>query len=427
MIKTIGILFSILLFYVYGQTTVTILHTNNINGTLENCLCSDHPLGSIEKIKPIVDSLRVQTDNVLFVDSGDFFSAFGDQEKDKYALDALKLMGYDLLVPGDQEFSNGVSFFRDHIFKQSLPYISATIKVEGIPDLPDHKILKYGGIKILVISITNPATFKFYDQSRIKGIQIIDPVTRLNDILNDKEIDFTILLSHSGLEEDITIVDKFPQIGLIIGGHSQHLLKEARKVNETYIVQSGSDGYHLGKLVLRFGENKELESFYTKLIPLSLDLPNDPQIAQLATNWNFQFISNYLKKRTQWVPLDEGYIVAGAESCAECHYEQFKSWQKGPHTQSWQTIIQEKKTKSLKCESCHVSGFGRINGFINENLTPNLMHINCTDCHWTTEKHLINKDSESVAKIDDTVCLRCHDTANDPGFNFVMYKQRILH
>jgi len=163
MIRTIYLLFSLLLISVYGQTTVTILHTNNINSTLENCLCTDHPLGSIEKIKPVVDSIRSQENNVLFVDTGDFFSPFGDQTKDEFALDALKLMSYDFLVPGDQEFSSGIEFFRQNNSKQNLPYISANVSIEGFSDLVGYKVLNFNELKILLISITDPDVFQFYD------------------------------------------------------------------------------------------------------------------------------------------------------------------------------------------------------------------------------------------------------------------------
>ena len=427
MIRIFYPLFFLMLVSVYGQTTITLLHTNNSNGTLENCLCADHPLGSIEKIKPIVDSIRSQNGNVLFIDTGDFFSAFGDQNKDKFALEALKLMDYNLLVPGDQEFSSGIDFFRQNIFKQSLPYISANVRIAGLSNLTGYKVLEFDGIRILFISITHPDVFKFYDQSIIKDVQVSDPAIRIKEILNKTETDYVTLLSHSGLKQDILFAENFPEIGLIIGGHSQDVLKEAHNVNQTHIIQAGSDGYYLGKSELQFGKNKKLESFSSQLIPLSLDLPNDPQITRLAKKWDFQFISNYFKKETQWFPLDKKYLVTDANTCAECHPKQFKSWKNGPHANSWQSIVQKKKIKSLKCISCHVSGFGRIDGFINENLTPEYKLVNCTDCHLTNLRHLKDESSASVQKVDADVCKRCHDEQNDPNFNIEMYKGRVVH
>lgn len=419
-------LFSLAMFSVYGQTTVTLLHTNNVNGTLENCLCADHPLGSIEKIKPIVDSIRYRDRNVLYIDTGDFFSAFGDQKKDMFVLNALKLMQYDLLIPGDQEFSNGIDFYRQNIFKQNLPYISSNVRIENLSDPVNYKIFKFDGIRILFISITHPNVFKFYDQSIIKSIKILDPVIRIKEILNKIESDYAILLSHSGLEQDISIAERFPEIGLIIGGHSQDVLKEALKVNKTHIVQAGSDGYYLGKTVLGFVGTK-LESVTSRLMPLTLDLPNDPQLVRLAKKWDFQFISKFFQKEKQWLPLDKKYLATDAATCAECHSKQYKSWRAGPHALSWQSIVQKKKTKSLKCVSCHVSGFGRLDGFINENLTPEHLTINCTDCHRTDAQHLTHKTTTSVQAIDAIVCQRCHNAQNDPEFNFEIYKDRVVH
>ena len=43
---------------------------------------------------------------------------------------------------------------------------------------------------------------------------------------------------------------------MIIGGHSQTLLKEPAKINDTFIVQTGKGGFNVGVLNIQFTDKK---------------------------------------------------------------------------------------------------------------------------------------------------------------------------
>jgi len=68
-------------------------------------------------IKQIAPARFSETIELAVFDAGDFFSAFGDAQKDSYSAQALRLLSYDFLAIGDQEFSNGTVFFRDEIYR----------------------------------------------------------------------------------------------------------------------------------------------------------------------------------------------------------------------------------------------------------------------------------------------------------------------
>lgn len=427
---SLTLLFAFLLFVsipvLPAQTTLTILHTNNINGTLENCLCANHPLGSIEKIKPQVDSIRSGNPNVLFVDAGDFFSAFGNAQKDRVSAEALRLLSYDLLAPGDQEFSNGVAFFRDEIYRADLPYVSLNLQIEGADAFAKFKKIHIGGLDVLITSVINPDVFRFYDKAAVADIHVEEPFKALRLFLSRHSADFIILLSHMGLDLDKKIARDFPSVNLIIGGHSQDALKETLRVNQTYIVQAGSDGYYLGKTEVRFSK-KKVTGIASRLLPMFIHLKNDTEIATLARAYDFGFIENSFKHHKLPRPISASYLVRSAKRCAECHPKQFDKWKNGPHARAWESIRNKKKTKSAQCAACHVSGFGRPDGFINENLTPGLRAVTCSECHRTQPEHLQKKTRETVRKTDASVCRRCHDAQNDPEFNYPAAKRRIRH
>ncbi len=420
----------IVTFSLRGQSTrITILYTTNLNGALDNCLCADKPYGALEKIKFQVDRFRQEKNNILFMDSGDFFTPFGDTYKDSLLVEALHYLNYDIMTPGDQEFNQGSLFFLERIKPAVSSYVSVNLLIKGVSELQYYKIFEFEQIKIAVLGIISPSAFNYYAEDKIKNLQVNDPLESLSNILPDieKKADFIILLSHLGHENDRALAEKYPQLNLIIGGHSQNVLQKAERINKAILVQTGSDGYYLGKLDLIFANDRKSYKFESNLLIMDLELPNDPGIADLAIRYHYAFIRNAIKK-TKYIdiiPMD--YLTAPAQQCRQCHQKQYKQWINGPHAKAYQSIQKEKKTKLLKCVSCHVTGFGRPDGFINVNLTKNLSGVNCSECHLTISQHLTNKNNKGVVPAREDTCTRCHDPENDPDFDFKEARKKIRH
>jgi len=90
-----------------------------------------------------------------------------------------------------------------------------------------------------------------------------DPVATATDTVSTlrDNADYIVLLSHLGYTGtdyytgdlgDVQLASKVSGIDLIIGGHSHTVLDKPTIVNKTYIVQTGSYGYNLGRVRLYF-------------------------------------------------------------------------------------------------------------------------------------------------------------------------------
>ncbi|MBN2423855.1 MAG: metallophosphoesterase [Calditrichaceae bacterium] len=424
------ILFSILLLNnLFAQDKVTILFTNNVNGELENCLCEDRPLGSLEKLVFQIQKIRESTDQAIVIDAGDFFTPFGEVEKNLLILEALDIIKYDALAVGDQEFAAGVRFFRNVIYPKVKQYQTINLELSG-KSIGKPKIFKLkGGTRIAVLGLINEQVFKYYTPDKVRGIKVTDPVqalkTALPDIVN--KADFIILLSHSGIEEDRLLAEKFKDIDLIIGAHSQVKILHPEKVNQTYIVQTDGNGHYLGRIELKFSKAKTIETFESLPVTIEIDLPNAPQIVKLAVKDNFKNLLVFINSQNIKIRIPENYLVESSQTCASCHSKEYTSWQKSVHAKSFKTLQNENKTRLLKCVNCHVSGFGREDGYINTNLTPEMASVNCTECHLTSAVHLSSSKKTDVQKIKPETCIKCHDNENDPKFDFEMDKALIKH
>lgn len=141
-------------------------------------------------------------------------------------------------------------------------WLKSTIRIES-----------KSGVKIGIIGLTAPFN-PFY---HLLNWHIEDPYAVLKAIVNDvsKTTDIVILLSHLGFSEDEMIAERFPQIDVIIGGHTHHLLKTGKKMNDTMITAAGKHCSHIGEVILTWDHCKKQlvknEAYVTNITHLNPD------------------------------------------------------------------------------------------------------------------------------------------------------------
>jgi 2',3'-cyclic-nucleotide 2'-phosphodiesterase (5'-nucleotidase family) len=146
-----------------------------------------------------------------------------------------------------------------------------------------------------------------------------------------KEADIIILLSHLGIEADERIALEFPDIDVILGGHTHHFLEKGKQVENTLIAAAGKYGEFVGRVILQVDEHKmihrkeailysfenlpvqeETDVFFKKgkellqqkVTTLSAPLPSNPfQETKLA-----QVLCEALR---EWCEADCSFINAG--------------------------------------------------------------------------------------------------------------------
>ena len=410
-----------------GQTSVTIFYTNNINGYFENCLCSDHPLGSLEKMKPLLDSARAGNEHILFLDGGDLFSPFADIERDRAMYRIAALMHYDAIAIGDQEFSNGIDFFLDQQEQFRLPFLCANLSLSGQKPFQPFLTRTFGTLNILITAVIHPQAFNHYPEEITRHLEWQDYFKSAEETIRSNPADFIIVLSHAGSDVDKQLARSVKGIDLILGAHTQELFTEPLKVENTWISQTGSDGYYLGKLVFDFDARKTAHLKRAEMIPMHLDLANDTTLVRLIKEYHHPINQNVIRKNPLPAPVASPYQVSPVQSCSTCHADFYRDWRSSKHAAAFETLQREGKTRLLKCISCHVSGFGRMDGFFNINLTGELAGVACTECHYVTPQHSTNPDAHRPGEIRAQTCTRCHDRQNDPGFNFEEDRLKIMH
>jgi len=285
-----------------ARESLTIVYTNSLNGYLDYCQCREEPKGGLVKRATALRGLRIKHPGMVLVDTGDFFTFEEDALLAEYIIRAYGYMKYDAIAPGDQEFSGGIDLFLD--VQKRLPLVCDNLMVKGNAKAGRaavrYNIVKRNGLSIGIIGTMSPEAFRYYPQTLTKKISLTDQTAEIQrdvDSLKKQGVTIIILLSHSGYDRDVELAGMLPGIDVIVGGHSQTLVKKPRIQGGAVIVQAGANGAHIG--ILEIGVDKGKVSIINNdfLRPDDRHPEDDPVIRKLITEYEAEVQKKYRKLR----------------------------------------------------------------------------------------------------------------------------------
>lgn len=116
----------------------------------------------------------------------------------------------------------------------------------------------------------------------------------------------------------------------------------------------------------------------------------------------------------------------GSAACESCHQKEHGLWAKSNHARAFATLQKTHEEKNPDCQRCHTTGFKEATGFPAGGAA--LQNVGCESCHGPGKRHVddpAHGPGTILALTDkcDTcaitlICGKCHDDANDPGFEF---------
>ena len=240
----------------------------------------------MEKRATVLDSIREVDKNLLLIDVGDIFGAGINPRRHKFITKSYQYLNYDIWTPGEQDFIEGKKLFFDGLLPAIKTTLNTNFYVEGKMFGEPFVIKEFNGIKIGFTSTISQEVEKYVSPIRKLDVSIKDQYAALKPIIKELEekCDMVVLLSHSGYDKDVEFAKNLKNIDLILGGHSQTLLKEPDIVNNTYIAQAGKSGYRVGVLKINI-ENKKINKIKNDLILLNKKVKNHPEIMKIIEEY----------------------------------------------------------------------------------------------------------------------------------------------
>ncbi len=275
----LGALFGAIAAYAYIELTsikINVFFTNDVHGRV----FAKDGMGGAAALK---NFLNKQNTNYLLLDAGDFFQGTpeGDLTDGEANIKIMNALGYNAATAGNHEFDKG----KEQLIKLSqmanFPLLGANVidatTNSTVDWLKPYHIIESNGIRIGILGLVTSAMPHISMPEVRKGILFEDEVKIANQYLPElkEKSDIIIALTHIGIaknnefNDDVYLATSTNHIDFIIGGHTHTLLKKKITANGTVILQAGSYGTHIGKLVLKVRKNKLIGHSY-KLIPMSI-------------------------------------------------------------------------------------------------------------------------------------------------------------
>ena len=232
---------------------VTIYHTNDMHGYVTE---SEGVIG-LGKIA----ALKASDDDAILVDAGDATQGLPIASLTKGA-DIIRLMnvaGYDVMAAGNHEFDFGIDVLKQNVALASFPMLGANVLYNGSPLLEAQTVIQKDGYRIGFFGISTTQTATSTNPEGMQGVIFANEIETAKEqvaSLEAQQVDAIIAIVHCG-NGDAPVTSKMiaqgvDGIDVIIDGHSHS--QENEIVNDTLIVQNGSNSEAVGQLELIFDE-----------------------------------------------------------------------------------------------------------------------------------------------------------------------------
>ena len=279
---------------------LTLLHSNDLHGDFMVEKVDNKLVGGVSMLSGYVNKVRREEENVVYAIAGDMFqgSLIDKEYKGVSTIEIMNLLAPDVVTIGNHEVDYGLAHLLFLEKCANFPIINANmyLKTNGRRLFHSHRILKIGGMQVLFIGILTEEVLQKTKLENLIGTLVdikeaADEVGRICDAYQTEDIDFTVLLTHIGIEADqklAAILDPRWGVDLIIGGHSHTLLEKPIEVNGIPIVQAASGTDQIGRFDIMVDTDlNSIDSYTWQLIPITPEnCPEDEVLKEVIEKYH---------------------------------------------------------------------------------------------------------------------------------------------
>ena len=190
---------------------LTLLHSNDLHGDFLVEKVDNKLVGGVSMLSGYVNKVRREEENVVYAIAGDMFqgSLIDKEYKGVSTIEIMNLLAPDVVTIGNHEVDYGLAHLLFLEKCANFPIINANmyLRTNGRRLFHSHRILKVGGMQVLFIGILTEEVLQKTKLENLLGTLVdikeaADEVGRICDAYQTEDIDFTVLLTHIGIEAD---------------------------------------------------------------------------------------------------------------------------------------------------------------------------------------------------------------------------------
>jgi len=284
-----------------------LLHSNDLHGNFLSENVDEDLLGGISMLSGYVSEVRAKHPYALYCIAGDMLqgSLIDAEFKGISTIEIMNMLDPDIVSLGNHETDYGLAhlLFLERCAKFPIVNANLFIKNPYTRLFDSHKIIEVNGMNVLFIGIiTREVMFNIQLDKVLGGLVDVEEaafeVGSICDAYRSVDIDFTVLLTHIGFEEDkqlASLLDPDWGVDLIIGGHSHTIMQQPEEVNGILIAQAGVGTVQVGRFdIVVDTDTNSVHSYEWKLVPIDGKYcPRDTQLEETIMRFKKQIDDKY--------------------------------------------------------------------------------------------------------------------------------------
>jgi 5'-nucleotidase len=232
-------------------------------------------VGGLGRVSAAANSVWGEMDGTLMVSSGDaLMGTFYFMFKGIPEIEAMNRAGYQVIVPGNHEFDQGVKVYADALQHAKFDVVCANLITTN--QLLAEKIKPFvfkeiGGVRVGIFGLITPDLARSSNVGNtVTALADIIPIARQQVAsLRAGGAKLVIALTHIGTTLDEELARNVAGIDIIVGGHTHDYLFEkifAPDGRETVIVHAGAGGSKVGVLTFEYAWGVACPAWETVLL-----------------------------------------------------------------------------------------------------------------------------------------------------------------
>ncbi len=279
---------------------IRILHTTDLHGHIEPATDYDGTpdQGGIARCATAIRRLRSEIPDTILLDNGDTLQGtpVSFLTGGEVMVRILEELRYDAWNWGNHEFDWGWQRLLKTAGNASVPILNANLDLsdsiwpaEWADRIRPYLLKDFDGVRVAVVGLNTPGIPNWSRPRLLGGVRIEDPLETLERVLprvRAEGADIIVVLAHQGYRswgDDPanrirSIADRFPEIDLVIGGHTHQDQPEVRLDGVVY-TQAAYWGTRLGVADLLFNTGtRKVVSIACRTLPMGPGISLDGDV-----------------------------------------------------------------------------------------------------------------------------------------------------
>ena len=290
-----------------ARAPLTILQLNDVYSALP----VDGPAGAggLARVTTLKQQLTAAGRTPLLLLAGDFLSPSVASSifKGEQMVAALNAAGLDLATLGNHEFDFGVDVLLLRMRKAKWQWVVSNVidtnTGKPIGGAAPYIVRMFGPLKVGFIGLV--LTSDEISRDKLTHVKLVDPLQAAATylpLIKNEGANVIVALTHLAFADDRALVERFPDITLVVGGHEHYPI--AATEGRAFISKAGSDAKVVARIDIDRRASGAIERFY-ELVPITAALPDDPKTAAVIASYESRLGAELdTVVGTSTVPLD---------------------------------------------------------------------------------------------------------------------------